>query len=266
MTLIFTPGTALQADQTSGVDGAPDTDLAYSDALFSSLKTAVAGTTYVADTSYAADVAGAYSASAMTVTGTGTVADIKFVDSTGAALDGDDSGLNTAGGYDILLYAGSDSIVYGVYTVDGVQYLAFATEMVTTYSGTTATIGLRTITYAPIEQTDTTSGDETVNLGNTLQISASESTGFDFSALDSSNFLYGVVGSSSGGFLVIGKDPKINPDGTPVNGKDSGDLINTSKGGGGNHHRGQQPAVQRRDGCSGRGLLHLYHRPDRWHL
>lgn len=235
MTILFDANATLQNDQTAGTqttDG--DTDIAYNDLRLAALKASVTASGYSADTAFAALVSGAYSADVMTVTGTGTVEGLKFTDPDGGTLDGDPSGLTTADGYEILLYASDDGrTVYGVYSDGSQTHLAFAVQMNVTLSGTTATVDLVTISYAPVASPTAGNPDETVSLGDYLFISAQDSTGFDFSALASTKFLYGVVGSANGGFLVIGKDPAIKADGTPTTGGAAGDLVNSSQGGGG---------------------------------
>lgn len=65
-----------------------------------------------------------------------------------------------------------------------------------------------------------------------LQDPPPSSLEFDFSQLDATKFLFGVVSINGDGLLVIGSEPDIDSDGEPINGKNAGDLINTSKGGG----------------------------------
>lgn len=234
MTLIFDPNNLLQNDQTAGTQTTSgDTDIAYGDTRLDILKLAVSASGYTADTGFATLVSGAYQQDVMTITGEGDVGGLKFVDPTGGTLNGDPSGLKTVSGEDIRLYSNSDgTIVYGVY---GSGTLAFAVQMFVTTSadGHTATVSLATISYVPLQSPTSSDPDETVDLGNFLHISAQDDQSFDFSALASTKFLYGVVGSVDAGFLVIGKDPVLKQDGTPATGGAAGDLINSSQGGGG---------------------------------
>ncbi len=239
-TINFTLGNKAQNDQSSGLQigadlGGVDTDVALTDPTFNNLEASVLASGYTADTLFAEDIGGAFAMDSVTVDSDGTLTGVKFADSSGGALDGDDSGLTTLDGDRILLYADAtdpDTIVYGV--VEGTNTLAFAIEMVVdTTDPSSYTIDFNVISYIPINHGDTADHDESVDLGNNLHIVATDVSGlFDFSVLDATKFLYGVVGGTDGGFLVIGKDPAIKADGTPVNGGGAGDEINTSKGGG----------------------------------
>lgn len=235
MTILFDANSILQNDQTAGTQTTNgDTDVAYGDSRLASLIATVAASGYAADTAFATLVSGAYSQDVMTVSGDGAISGLKFVDPDGGTLDGDPSGLTTVDGDEILLYSSDDGrTVYGVYTDGTGEHLAFAVQMnVTTVNGV-ATVDLVTISYAPIESPTAGNPDENVNLGDYLFISAQDNTGFDFSALASTKFLFGVVGSTDGGFLVIGKDPVLASDGTPATGGNAGDTVNSSQGGGG---------------------------------
>src|SRR5204863_8721512 len=70
--------------------------------------------------------------------------------------------------------------------------------------------------------------DDPITLGG-LGVAAGSSTEFDFSALPSGQNLFGTVGSTCTGLVVIGKNPDLKPDGTFTN---ASNTINTSQGGG----------------------------------
>ena len=78
-----------------------------------------------------------------------------------------------------------------------------------------------------------TNHDEPVNLFDTIGVSASATTKFDFSDLPSGNNYFGMVGTTTNALVVVGADPDPvdNGDGTFGFSNDS-DTINTSKGGG----------------------------------
>jgi hypothetical protein len=245
MNINFNPINTLQNDQTEGVqttDG--DTDLNFTDSEFDDLKLAViaeTGSLFVApDNGFAELVDGARQTNVMTVTSnSGELVDqsIRFTDNGGGTLDGDTSGLFTIDGFEIFLWEdpSDPTIVYGIYN-DGVDdRLAFAIEMEVTYAPdlTSATVDLNILTYVAIDHSPGGDPDNSLNLGDNLHIGATDLTGlFDFSDLAATKFLFGVVGSDQGGFIVIGKDPAIDGDGEPINGGGAGDEINTSKGGG----------------------------------
>lgn len=246
MAITFTaPGSrnSVRNDQTVGLQTPvtidTGTDVAFGDlaALDAIVQAEYPGT----PTAFATANGGAVQANSMTVSSDGAITGIRFTDGVGGngVLDGDDSGLDVINAdgtlSNILLYADSttpDTVVYGINEDSGA--VVFVVQLVLPADlGSQAVIGYNVITYAPIFHDDGTDPDDSVDLGDTLRIQASDLSGlFDFSDLAATKFLYGVVGSTDGGFIVIGKDPAIKANGTPVNGMGAGDLINTSKGGG----------------------------------
>ena len=245
MTITFTPGAFLQNDQTAGVqDIGDDTDVDFTDGVFATLKARVLAnfTLMETDNVFAELVDGATQTTTMTVESDGEIQSIRFTDALvggdGVLLD-DPSGLTTVDGHNIVLTADTDAlfadtVVFGIDEVTG--EVVFAIQMIVNFNGdnSEATIDLNIISYQPVFHADSPDNfDEPVDLGDFLRIEVNDETGlFDFSALAATKFLFGVVGDTNGGFLVIGKDPAIDGAGDPINGGGAGDLINTSKGGG----------------------------------
>ena len=96
------------------------------------------------------------------------------------------------------------------------------------------------VAFQPLEHfidgTTAPAHDDTVDLGDFLNVSASGSVSFDFDNLRSGNFLYVALGTESAGLLMTGRDLNVQNSGSKageiVKGTtDSSDSVNTSQGG-----------------------------------
>lgn len=125
MTISFILNDEAVNDQTTGLqtgdsgDGFTDTDVTYA-SLPASFRTYLETTLGLTST-FPTSVGVATKANSVTVNATAgaQITGVKFTDSAGGALDGDDSGLNTVDGKDILLFADGNDTVIGKYDSDG---------------------------------------------------------------------------------------------------------------------------------------------------
>ena len=196
MAITFTLNDEAVNDQTSGLqigdsdDGFTDTDVAYS-SLPAAFRTFLETTLGLSST-FPTNVGVATKTNSVTVNASGQISGINFTDGNGGALDGDDSGLDTVDGKDILLFAavGNDDIVIGRYDSDGdnvVDATAFVIfkEEVFNAGATSAQVTFHIVTYTPIFHDDVTDPDDAVDLGNNLKLAASEAIVFSFAGAPS---------------------------------------------------------------------------------
>jgi hypothetical protein len=168
----------------------------------------------------------------ITLSGTGTINTLGFVDSSGGALPVLGSGTGAAtnlfalDGGAISLFSDAtlgSRVVYGVDT-DG--DIVFAMYMDANAGLTSAKVWM--IEFEALSNPNASNFDDPLTLTG-LGVGAGVSTEFNFSALPSGQNLFGTVGSASSGLIVFGKTPVLNPDGTFTN---TSNTINTSQGGG----------------------------------
>ncbi|QXI51068.1 DUF5801 repeats-in-toxin domain-containing protein [Pseudomonas alvandae] len=167
------------------------------------------------------------------------VTGISFVGSDGAPLNGVDSGLDTLGGANILLYTDTnDNIVLG--RAGGPSgAIVFAA-----YIDETATGGkIWTVLYQPLAQPVTTNPDDAVNLLDKVFVGASQDLEFSLAGAPSGQNLFlmytttnpttelvnGVLRITDPTIIATGKDPADQSTGVNIN---TGDTINTSQAGG----------------------------------
>ena len=183
--------------------------------------------------SFAAQVGVAKSAdNFISVSGTGIVT-LGFSSATGQALPvyggaqpGVASGLSALSGGAISLFADpvlGNRMVLGV---DATGDVVFALFMQPSADLTSARVW--TVQFEALLNPVDTNPDDAVTLSG-LGVAAGSTTEFNFSALPSGQSLFGTVGSTSTGLVVIGKTPVLNADGTFTN---ASNTINTSQGGG----------------------------------
>jgi hypothetical protein len=138
-------------------DGFTDTDVAYS-SLPAAFRTYLE-TTLGLPSTFPTSIGVATKTNSVTVNASagGQLTDtIKFTDSNGGALDGDDSGLNTVSGKDIFLFADGDDTVIGQYdsdnngTLDAIAFVIFKQDVLNA-GATSAQVTFHVVTYTPIE-------------------------------------------------------------------------------------------------------------------
>ena len=168
------------------------------------------------------------------VTGGGTVASLGFTKSDGTALPvlggadpGVSSGLSVVSGGAVTLFADNalgNRLVIGV-DGSGDKVLALFLDP-TNASLTSARVWL--VQNEALANPVTTDPDDPLTLAG-LGVSAGKSIEFNFNNLPSGQNLFGTVGDTSHGLVVIGQTPVLSPDGTFTN---ASNTINTSQGGG----------------------------------
>ncbi len=168
-----------------------------------------------------------------------TITNISFVGSTGAPLDGVDSGLDTLNGTSILLYTDTnDNIVLGRAggPAGAIVFAAYIEE--------TATGGkIWTVLYEPLQQPINTNPDDAVNLLDKVFIGASQDLEFSLANAPSGQNLFlmfttanptttlvdGVLRITEPTIIATGKNPADQSSGANIT---TGDTINTSQAGG----------------------------------
>ncbi|MFV3304594.1 DUF5801 repeats-in-toxin domain-containing protein [Pseudomonas sp. NY15181] len=174
----------------------------------------------------------------------GSITDVRFADSGGAALNGLDSGLQTLDGTHILLYTdtGNNNILVGRAGSAGgaIVLAAYIQETGSPVSGGK----IWTVEYQPLKHPDATNPDDAVNLLNKVFIGTSQDLTFSLANAPSGQNLFlmfasanpttftdasNVVRISSPAIIATGKDPADQSSGANIN---TGDTINTSQGGG----------------------------------
>ncbi|SDW54586.1 DUF5801 repeats-in-toxin domain-containing protein, partial [Pseudomonas sp. NFACC08-1] len=168
-----------------------------------------------------------------------SITNISFVGSTGAPLDGVDSGLDTLNGTSILLYTDTnDNIVLGRAggPAGAIVFAAYIEE--------TATGGkIWTVLYEPLQQPVNTNPDDAVNLLDKVFIGASQDLQFSLANAPSGQNLFlmfttanptttlvdGVLRINEPTIIATGKDPADQSSGANIT---TGDTINTSQAGG----------------------------------
>ncbi|WP_287375626.1 hypothetical protein [Mesorhizobium sp.] len=228
-------------DQTTGLqtgdnidDAFTDTDVAYS-TLPASFRTYLE-TTLQLSSAFPTSVGVATKTNSVTVNATAgsQLVGTTFTDGSGGTLDGDDSGLNTVDGKDILLFAGANDTVIGRYDSDGdgsadaIAFVIFKQDVINA-GATSDQVTFNIVTYVPIFHGDSTNPDDAVDLGNTLKLAASEQLNFAFAGAPSGSNLFMTFGNpNSTQIVVIGKDPLNQSEGGNINTKD---VLNISQAG-----------------------------------
>ncbi|MCJ1884352.1 hypothetical protein LNN38_05765 [Pseudomonas sp. LA21] len=174
----------------------------------------------------------------------GSITDVRFTDSTGAALNGLDSGLQTLDGTHILLYTDTDNnniLIGRAGSASGAIVLAAYIEE----TGSPPTGGkIWTVEYQPLKHPDASNPDDAVNLLNKVFIGTSQDLTFSLENAPSGQNLFlmftaanpatytdasNVVRISTPTIIATGEDPADQSSGANIN---TGDTINTSQGGG----------------------------------
>ncbi|WP_223532290.1 DUF5801 repeats-in-toxin domain-containing protein [Pseudomonas sp. BF-R-30] len=255
---VVATGEDVTLDETAGLQNAtatptPAGDADDNDILVASLPTTFAnrlaglgaGTASGAALSGYTGAAGNTGSDAFTVTAApgGSITDISFTDSSGAPLNGLDSGLDTLDGTSILLYTDTNdnNIVLGRAggPAGAIVFAAYIEE-----TGSPVTGGkIWTVEYQPLKHPDMTNADDSLNLLNKVFIGASEDLVFSLANAPSGQNLFlmftkanpnvvdvgGVLRITDPTIIATGKDPADQSSGVNIN---TGDTINTSQAGG----------------------------------
>ncbi|QOF74510.1 hypothetical protein IG197_29690 (plasmid) [Aminobacter sp. SR38] len=184
---------------------------------------------------YADDVEASVSGPALvTVTPDGgTISELFFSDLNGDPLDGDQvffngNPLQTVDGDNIYFH----SFEGGKIVLATTSPIAGQGDVVAAFylnaAGDNLSASIEMVTFEAIAHPDATSGDDSIDWSDVLNVTATGSTSFNFDNLDSGNHLFVAVGTADVGLVVSGLHPVIKADGTLDN---SGDNIKTSQGG-----------------------------------
>ncbi|WP_347906163.1 DUF5801 repeats-in-toxin domain-containing protein [Pseudomonas purpurea] len=254
---VVATGVNVTLDETAGLQNAtatasPAGDADDNDILVASLPSTLstrltalgAGTATGAALSGYTGAAGNTGSNAFTITAApgASITDISFVDSTGAPLNGVDSGLDTLDNISILLYTDTNNnIVLGRAggPTGAIVFAAYIEE-----TGSPPTGGkIWTVEYAPLKHPDTTNPDDQVNLLDKVFVGASQDAEFSLANAPSGQNLFlmfttanptvvndgGVLRITDPTIIATGKNPADQSSGANIT---TGDTINTSQAGG----------------------------------
>ncbi|WP_256356717.1 DUF5801 repeats-in-toxin domain-containing protein [Pseudomonas sp. PDM32] len=171
-----------------------------------------------------------------------TITDISFVGSSGAPLNGVDSGLDTLDGTSILLYTDTNNNIVVGRAGSATGAIVFAAYIEET--GSPVTGGkIWTVEYQPLKHPDMTNADDSLNLADKVFIGASQDLEFSLANAPSGQNLFlmftkanpnvvdvaGVLRITDPTIIATGKDPADQSSGVNIT---TGDTINTSQAGG----------------------------------
>ncbi|WP_413966563.1 DUF5801 repeats-in-toxin domain-containing protein [Pseudomonas monachiensis] len=171
-----------------------------------------------------------------------SITDISFVGTTGAPLNGEDSGLDTLDGTSILLYTDTNNNIVVGRAGSAAGAIVFAAYIEET--GTPVTGGkIWTVEYQPLKHPVMTNADDSLNLADKLFIGASQDLEFSLANAPSGQNLFlmftkanpnvvdvgGVLRITDPTIIATGKDPADQSSGVNIT---TGDTINTSQAGG----------------------------------
>ncbi|MBD9608394.1 DUF5801 repeats-in-toxin domain-containing protein, partial [Pseudomonas sp. PDM08] len=249
-------GAAVTLDETAGLQNATATPTPAGDAddndillaslpsTFSTRLTALgAGTATGAALSGYTGAVGNTGSNAFSVSADpgATITNVSFVDSTGALLNGVDSGLDTLDGTSILLYTdtSNDNILVGrAGSASGaIVFAAYIEETGSPLSGGK----IWTVEYQPLKHPDATNPDDAVNLLNKVFIGAGQDAEFSLANAPSGQQLFlmfttmGATADANGripgvSIVVTGRDPLDQSASSAA--ITSADTVNSSQGGG----------------------------------
>ncbi|WP_234358335.1 DUF5801 repeats-in-toxin domain-containing protein [Metapseudomonas resinovorans] len=251
---ITTTGSLTILDETAGLqnftatqsepEDSNDTDILLTalPSLFSNRLTALlAGTATSAALSGYTGAAGNTGSNAFTISAApgASITDVSFVDSSGAALNGLDSGLDTLDGTSIFLYTdtSNNNILLGRAgsATGAIVFAAYIEETGSPVSGGK----IWTVEYQPLKHPDTTNPDDALNLANKVFIGTSEDLVFSLANAPSGQNLFLMFTTATptvvGGritdptIIATGKNPADQSAGANIT---TGDTINTSQAGG----------------------------------
>ena len=248
-------GVNVSLDETAGLQNAtatptPPGDADDNDILVASLPSTFAtrltalgaGTATGAALSGYTGAVGDTGSDAFTITDGASITDISFVDSTGAPLNGLDSGLDTLDGTSILLYTDTNNNILLGRAGGANGAIVFAAYIEET--GSPVTGGkIWTVEYQPLKHPDATNPDDSLNLLDKVFIGTSQDLEFSLANAPSGQNLFlmfttvnptvvddgGVLRITDPTIIATGKDPADQSSGVNIN---TGDTINTSQAGG----------------------------------
>ena len=251
---ITTTGSLTVLDETAGLQNFTATPSAFEDAndteilltalpsLFSNrLTELLAGTATNAALSGYTGAAGNTGSNAFTISAApgASITDVSFVDSSGAALNGLDSGLDTLDGTSIFLYTdtSNNNILLGRAggPTGAIVFAAYIEETGSPVSGGK----IWTVEYQPLKHPDTTNPDDALNLANKVFIGTSEDLVFSLANAPSGQNLFLMFTTATPTvvdgritdptIIATGKNPADQSAGANIT---TGDTINTSQAGG----------------------------------
>ncbi|NWL75497.1 hypothetical protein DM872_01325, partial [Pseudomonas taiwanensis] len=251
---ITTTGSLTVLDETAGLqnftatpsepEDSNDTEilLAALPSLFSNRLTALqAGIATNAALSGYTGAAGNTGSNALTISAApgASITDVSFVDSSGAALNGLDSGLDTLDGTSIFLYTDSsnNNILLGRAggATGAIVFAAYIEETGSPVSGGK----IWTVEYQPLKHPNTNDPDDALNLADKVFIGTSEDLVFSLANAPSGQNLFLMFTTATptvvGGritdptIIATGKSPADQSSGANIT---TGDTINTSQAGG----------------------------------
>ncbi|MDH4567173.1 hypothetical protein E8E95_10820 [Pseudomonas sp. BN414] len=251
---ITTTGSLTILDETAGLqnftatpsepEDSNDTEilLAALPSIFSNRLTALlAGTATSAALSGYTGAAGNTGSNAFTISAApgASITDVSFVDSSGAALNGLDSGLDTLDGTSIFLYTdtSNNNILLGRAggATGAIVFAAYIEETGSPVSGGK----IWTVEYQPLKHPDTTNPDDALNLADKVFIGTSEDLVFSLANAPSGQNLFLMFTTATPTvvngritdptIIATGKNPADQSAGANIT---TGDTINTSQAGG----------------------------------
>ncbi|MFL8986953.1 DUF5801 repeats-in-toxin domain-containing protein [Pseudomonas sp. QLc11A] len=254
---VVATGEDVTLDETAGLQNATATPILAGDAddndiLVASLPSAFttrlaalgAGTATGAALSGYTGAVGNTGSNAFTITADpgATITDISFVGSSGAPLNGVDSGLDTLDGTSILLYTDTNNNIVVGRAGSATGAIVFAAYIEET--GSPVTGGkIWTVEYQPLKHPDMTNADDSLNLTDKVFIGASQDLEFSLANAPSGQNLFlmftkanpnvvdvgGVLRITDPTIIATGKNPADQSSGFNIT---TGDTINTSQAGG----------------------------------
>ncbi|MBV7554702.1 hypothetical protein KW841_20375 [Pseudomonas sp. PDM28] len=254
---VVATGEDVTLDETAGLQNAtatptPAGDADDNDILVASLPSTFttrlaalgAGTATGAALSGYTGAAGNTGSNAFTITADpgATITDISFVGSSGAPLNGVDSGLDTLDGTSILLYTDTNNNIVVGRAGSATGAIVFAAYIEET--GSPVTGGkIWTVEYQPLKHPVVTNADDSLNLADKVFIGASQDLEFSLANAPSGQNLFlmftkanpnvvdvaGVLRITDPTIIATGKDPADQSSGVNIT---TGDTINTSQAGG----------------------------------
>ncbi|WP_458374061.1 DUF5801 repeats-in-toxin domain-containing protein [Pseudomonas laurylsulfatiphila] len=254
---VVATGEDVTLDETAGLQNAtatptPAGDADDNDILVASLPSTFttrlaalgAGTATGAALSGYTGAAGNTGSNAFTITADpgATITDISFVGSSGAPLNGVDSGLDTLDGTSILLYTDTNNNIVVGRAGSATGAIVFAAYIEET--GSPVTGGkIWTVEYQPLKHPDMTNADDSLNLTDKVFIGASQDLEFSLANAPSGQNLFlmftkanpnvvdvgGVLRITDPTIIATGKNPADQSSGFNIT---TGDTINTSQAGG----------------------------------
>lgn len=156
---------------------------------------------------------------------TESISSLAFSDGSGGMITNLDTGYTTTDGDPVILWQVSDTLVIATTggvgdTVVGAFYLNVA--------GNNLSAEVEMVWFEALSHPIDTDPDDTLNFDDLLYVTATGSRSFDFSNLDSGNFLHVSVGDSDAAVVVTGLNVVVKDDGSLDSASDS---YNTSQGG-----------------------------------